>query len=352
MYKLLYVIDSAYTSEGDQKHPGRRNQVAEQLRGFVCDSIKVRDISPSTEVSTDSSIVAVFVHLTDVIEKDYKDLCTFLASVDAPIIAYSGGGTASGEEAKKKLQEKGIQNHWNWFFIQSKLDSPDDFGDYEWRELVNWLLNPSRTLDRGSLPAMISPARNVEYGLSLSLSLLCQGFLAQYALNPANCVHGVVNTKGCADVGSALKAMGWVNEDGSKPEIVKELERQRLTEAVDDGDSGCGEGNHDPSSNSDSELDFWQSPFECGKSLRQGLEVEFRSLRKNAQSKIQNGMLEWTDNATFPSRTAKLVEGIEKAGKTREAQGEVANNTKLFGENFVCVVARAYLELNILLEAA
>jgi hypothetical protein len=297
-------------------------------------STTVKEISPSTELTPNSNILAIFLHLTDVVEKHYSDLCTFLSKTAVPIIAYSGGGASSEQKIAEKLEKKGIENHENWVFIQSKLDSPNDFGDSEWRGLVDWLLNPSPASDSDSLPAMISPARSVEYGLSLSL--LCQGFLAQYALNPANCVNDAINTKGCADVRTALKSMGWVNEDGSKPEIVKELEHQRSTKSVDESQSERDEAKRDKSS-SNSELGFWQSPFDGGKSLREGLEEECGALRKIVESKIQNGTLEWPDDALLPTRINRLVNAI-KGGKVSDDQ-------------FVSVVARAYNDLSLLLEA-
>ena len=347
--KVLYVIDSAYTSEGDDDHPGRRNQVADRLRIMLDSSTTVQEMSPSTEMTPNSNILAIFVHLTDVVGKHYSDLCTFLSKTAAPIIAYSGGGVSSEQKIKEQLQKKGIENHKNWVFIQSKMDSPNDFEESEWRELVDWLINPSRPSHLYSLPGMISPARSVEYGIPFLI--LCRGFLIQYALKPANCVNGAVDAKGCTDFESALKVIGWVNEDGSKPEFVKKLERQRSAKFANDGESGSGEGNHDLSYNSDSELDCWQLPFKVGKSLRQGLEEECQSLRKNVQNKIQNETLDWLDNSTLPSRTAKLVEAIEKAIKAKETLAEAANNNKLFDEDFISVVSRAYLELNLLLEA-
>jgi hypothetical protein len=190
----------------------------------------------------------------------------------------------------------------------------------------------------------------------ISLAQLCQGYLAQYALK-SQTDGGAVDISGCADVDTALKAMGWVDEDGSKPEIVKELEHQRSTKSVDESESERDEAKSDKSSKSNSVLDFWRSPFE-GKSLRQGLEEECRSLRKNVQNKIQNGTLEWPDNATLPSRTAKLVEAIEKAVEAEKKANEMklsvaeSKNNPLFEQDFICLVAKAYLELNKLLEAA
>ena len=95
MIKVVYVIDSAYTREGDEGHPGRRNQVADRLRSMLGSSTKVQEMSPSTELIPNSNILAIFVHLTDVVEKHYSDLCTFLSKTSAPIIAYSGGGVSS-----------------------------------------------------------------------------------------------------------------------------------------------------------------------------------------------------------------------------------------------------------------
>lgn len=349
MAKVLYVIDSAYTCEGDDGHPGRRNQVAGRLRSMLGSSTTVQEMSPGTELTPNSNILAILVHLTDVVEKHYSDLCTFLSKTASPVIAYSGGGASSEQKIKEQLQKKGIENHKNWVFIQSKLDSSNDFGDSEWRGLVDWLLNQNRPLDRDSLPAMISPARSVEYGLSLSL--LCQGFLAHHALKPGNRPRGAIDTKEFNDVAAALRVMGWVNENGCNPEIVKELERKRSTDSAAADESRSDEGSHDPSFNSDSEVDFWRLPFDGGKSLRQGLEEECRSLRQNVQNKIQNGTLEWPDNATLPSRTAKLVEAIEKAIEAKKTLAEAATNNKFFDEDFICVVAQAYLDLNLLLEA-
>jgi len=333
--RVLYVVDSVFTYKDEKGPLGRRNQIAQKLLELIDGAIKVKDISPNTNVTDDSDVVAIFVHLTDIVEKDYKDLCKFLSMATAPIIAYSGGGASSEQKIKEQLMTKGIENHRNWFFVQSKLDSPNDFGDSEWNGLVDWLLNPSRPADRGNLPSMITPRRSVEYGVSLSL--LCQGFLAQYALKPANCFAVASDTKGCTDVCKSLQSMGWVNEDGSKPEIVRELERERLEEFVEQSESARDEVKSDKSTTSGSELDFWQSPFEGGKSLREGLEEECRSLRKNVESKIQNGTLEWPNNATLPTRINSLINTI-KDGKVSDDQ-------------FVSVVARAYNDLNLLLEA-
>ncbi len=184
----------------------------------------------------------------------------------------------------------------------------------------------------GDRPWFLDPPDSpAEY--SISLSLLCQGYLAHHAGSPENRGDAGIDTKGCANVGKALKTMGWVEDEAATV----------VSQTVKDFDLSPSESLLD--------ADFWRSLFE-GKSLRQGLEEECRSLRKNVQNKIQNGMLVWLDSATMPSQIGKLVEAIENATKKDEKREESANNKKLFDEDFICVVARAYLELNILLEAA
>lgn len=183
----------------------------------------------------------------------------------------------------------------------------------------------------GDRPRFLDPPDSpAEY--SISLSLLCQGYLAHHAGLPENRGDAGIDTKGCANVGKALKSMGWVEDEAATV----------VSQTVKDFDLSPSESLPD--------ADFWRSPFE-GKSLRQGLEEECRSLRQNVQNKIQNGTLEWPDNATLPSRTAKLVEAIEKAIEAKETLAGAATNNKLFDEDFICVVARAYLDLNLLLEA-
>jgi hypothetical protein len=159
---------------------------------------------------------------------------------------------------------------------------------------------------------------NVLNEFVISLSLLCQGFLAQYALN--NRANGCVNTKLCADVGKALKVMGWVEDEVA-------------TEASPTvRDLGLNPAESLP------EADFWRKPFEGEKSLRQGLVEECPVLREKVSSKIENKLLDWSEGATLPKRIDALVKAIE--------------NSQVAGGNFVCVVARAYLELNLLLEDA
>lgn len=214
-------------------------------------------------------------------------------------------------------------------------------------ELINYATHLRSALSTRPV-FLLSPSPSCDF--CACLSILCQGFLAQYALNPTNCVNHAINTKGCADVRTALKSMGWVNEDGSKPEIVKELEHQRSTKSVDESQSERDEAERDKSSISNSELDFWQSPFDVGKSLREGLEEECGAIRKIVESKIQNGTLVWPEDLTLPSRTAELVEAIEKANGEKLSKAEPKNNP-LFDQDFIYLVAKAYLELNILLEA-
>ena len=183
----------------------------------------------------------------------------------------------------------------------------------------------------GDRPRFLDPPDSpAEY--SISLSLLCQGYLAHHAGFSENRGNAGIDKKGCAYVGKALKSMGWVEDEAATV----------VSQTVKDFDLSPSESLPD--------ADFWRSPFE-GKSLRQGLEEECQSLRKNVQNKIQNETLDWLDNSTLPSRTAKLVEAIEKAIKAKETLAEAANNNKLFDEDFISVVSRAYLELNLLLEA-
>lgn len=177
--------------------------------------------------------------------------------------------------------------------------------------LVAWCLGGERPrfLDPPDAPA--------EY--SLSLSLLCQGYLAQYAGLPENQVGSSIDTKGCADVGKALMVMGWVEDEAAT----------KVSQTVED--LGLNPAESLP------EVDFWRTPFEGEKSLREGLEEECRSLRKNVHGKIQDGTIQWNDNEKLPKHTNELVAAIESGNVSQD--------------KFVCVVARAFLELNLLLKA-
>lgn len=265
------------------------------------------------------------------------------------VIGYTGGaGGLIHHDFIKEAESAGFTNLNHWYCINQEGVDSKAYDTNGIEEIVKWTIDQHRSYQ--DLPRLLRIPESE--GFQTSLSILCQGYLAHHALKSGNRLNGAIDTKEFNDVAAALKLMGWVNENGSNPEIVKELERERSACSADHGESRSDECNHDPSCNPESDLDFWQLPFEGGISLRQGLEREFRSLRKNVQDKIQKKMLEWPDSLKLPCQIEKLVKAIESATENDKAQEKSANNNKLFDGDFICVVARAYLELNILLEAA
>jgi hypothetical protein len=296
--RVVFVVDSVFTNAGDDGHPGRRNRIAEKLRSVLdCTTVKVIDFSPNAVMSSDLDLVAVFVHLTDVVEKGYIDLCDALSRVQVPIVAYSGGGVSADKSTKEKLTTKRIANLQHWFFVHKKLEDPDDYSDSAWHSLVNWILDPRRSTEEDSLPAIIALPRILEYGLALSI--LCQGFLADYALRNVS-DGGGVDVKGHSEIGMGLFKMGWVAD--AKAEKVSD-EVAALGLCSNDGVP---------------EIDFWTGPFEGGdKSLREGIQSE---LPKNQTS--------------IPSDVEALVKAIEEQRAPD-----------------VVVVAKAYDQISNLLEA-
>ena len=344
----------------------RRRMVVHSVRSAVgqeknlCISVPNNDDINDDDINDNATWIAI-VHKNDLFNSTYKNnsktiklgdsitpgIQTLLQKAEL-VIGYTGGaGGLIHRDFINEAESAGFTNLDHWYCINQEVHS-ETYNQEGIDEIIKWTIGQHRS--HKDLPRLLRIPESE--GFETSLPFLCQGFLANHALKLGNRLHGAFGTKEFSDVAAALKVMGWVNENGSNLEIVKELERERSAGSADDGESGSGECNHDPSCNPESDLDFWQLPFAGGISLRQGLEREFRSLRKNVQDKIQKGKLLWPDNATLPCRTAKLVEAIEKAIKAKETLAEAINNNKLFDDDFICVVARAYFELNILLKAA
>ena len=136
---------------------------------------------------------------------------------------------------------------------------------------------------------------------TLSLSLLCQGYLAQYALT--NKANGGVNINGCCDVGKALYAMGWVEDESAK----------KVSQAVNKLELDSEEPLQD--------IKFWTDPFEGGKSIRSGIQCE------------------------LPKSLPKIPDGVEDLVQAIEGKN-------ISDSHFVSLVSRAFLDLSQLLKAA
>jgi hypothetical protein len=111
-----------------------------------------------------------------------------------------------------------------------------------------------------------------------------------------------VDLKGQVDLGRALRAMGWVEDD----------EAEIVSRTMIDLDLDCEQ----PTPG----IAFWTDPFEGCKSLRDGMRCE------------------------LPKSKSKLLESVDDLVKAIE-ENNVSN------ESFVRIVAKAYLELNQILEA-
>jgi hypothetical protein len=233
------------------------------------------------------SSLVVLRHFRD---QDYlKDIGDFSSTV------YYGGNGANDRDAPN-------QRH---FAIQRPINSSDDsLTNTEAHELVVFLGDivgrpETEWPESADWPTVIRPSQFLEY--SASLSLLCQGYLAQYALN--NRTKRGVNLRGQVELGCALKIMGWVEDDAA--EIVS---RTMIDLDVDYGQPTPG-------------IAFWTDPFEGCKSLRDGMRSE------------------------LPKSKSKLLESVDDLVKAIE-ENDVST------ESFVLIVAKAYLTLSKLLEAA
>ena len=192
--------------------------------------------------------------------------------------------------------------------------------------ILSWCSSPD--INSASLPPILRHTYHVEY--LLALFILCQGYLAQYAILSKNRrSDGGIDINNWADVGTALKAMGWVTDVEAK--------------FVSDIASGLDLTPADSLPN----VDYWLSPFGGEASspndkkaqkegLRKGLKMECRSLREKVISKYNDKLQGCWSEDNLPTQIDSLVILIEKEDVS--------------GDDFVCAVARAYLELNLLLE--
>lgn len=218
------------------------------------------------------------------------------------VVAYTGGSGGLVEIGfKQEVKTSGLSSDpVNWFAINraivGNIDDPDE--EKGIKEIILWAQDPNRSYV--ALPRFLRHQQSFEY--TTSLSLLCQGYLAQYALNHRS-DGGGVDTKGYVHVGRALNVMGWVEDEAA----------EKVYQTVVDLDS-CAE---QPMPG----IAFWADPFEGSKSLRDGIQSE------------------------LPKSLSKLPDDIESLVKAIE-------DKNISEEPFVSTVAKAYLKLNELLEAA
>ncbi|MBX3421818.1 MAG: hypothetical protein KF752_09725 [Pirellulaceae bacterium] len=209
------------------------------------------------------------------------------------IVPYSGGGL----RAEDVNEDQTVVELGETCFISpiwGSVDSGESLSEEKWTGLV------LHAIDRKpAVPDFLQVRPVLE--IVPALSLLCQGYLAEYALK--NQIDGTVSTKGFVDVGKALKAMGWVDDELA----------EKVSQTVDN-------------LNFDSEkqtpnVAFWTEPFEGSKLLREGIRCE------------------------LPKSLTKLPDDIENLFKAIDER-------MVSDEDFVDTVAKAYLTLSKLLEAA
>jgi hypothetical protein len=183
-----------------------------------------------------------------------------------------------------------------WYGVNCKVES-SEYDNQGMKEIVEWAISQPRSND--ILPRLLQFHKSVVF--QVALSLLCQGNLGRHVLTNHNAVGGI-DTTGSPDLGKALKAMGWVEDETT----------MKVSQLVVDLNLSAKQLEPD--------ISFWTDPF-----------VGLNSLRGGIQSELPRSLLK------LPG-ICNLLNTIE--------QNKV--NTKGFKDT----VTRAYLELNILLETA
>jgi hypothetical protein len=273
----------------------RRESIVNKFKFLLKDSIPGLGIhahdsqrwigEPSVE-----NIFIVLVHWKNrgVLDGELKSVL----GVSTRLVPYSGGGLRIDEIEKDQI----FSSLAKICFVSPIWDSVragESLHEQIWAKLVHYAVKRLP-----EVPDFLQVRAVLEY--SSAISILCQGYLAQYAL--INKENGGVNINGFRDVGKALHVMGWAKDESAKTvsQAVNKLELDSEQPLKDSK--------------------FWTDPFEGGKSIRNGIQSELSK-----------------SHARIPDGIEALVKAIED---------------KNFADtNFVGVVAKAYLDLNQLLGA-
>jgi hypothetical protein len=201
-------------------------------------------------------------------------------------------------QLRREAAACGIDDVGRWHAINEMVET-DKIAAVKVRRLIEWAIGSRTSENDEDLPELV---RQTQVAVnSLALMILCQGYLAKYAMTVSLKRGG--HTEGCEAIATALRRMGWVEM----------VDVDNSTHIVSRRDSypevqlSC--------------VEYWSVPFQGGMSLRARLKSELG-----------------TAQAVLPESVLELVEAIEK------------NN--VLDEVFASAVARAYSELSQLLESA
>jgi hypothetical protein len=275
----------------------RRESIAKKLRALSISATQELGVHEHDSLSwtgespmKDACLVLVLVHWRNRGVLGSK-LRTLLQE-STRLVTYSGGGLRI-DEVENDETFSGLAKTCFVSPIWDSVRDGESVRDQVWGKLIQHAIER-----RPEVPDILRVRTALEF--SPALSLLCQGYLAQYALK--NRTDGGVNLRGHDDVGRALKGMGWVEDEAAEKvsQIVVDLNldsEQPMPETA-----------------------FWTDPFEGSRSLRDGIQRELPKTSLNLPDDIEN-----------------LVKAIEVKSVS--------------DEQFVSIVSKAYLKLNELLEA-
>lgn len=273
----------------------RRESIVNKLSFLLKDSmpgfgVHAHDSQSWIGEPSSGNIFLVLVHWKNrgVLDGELKSVL----SPSTRLVPYSGGGLQI-DEIEKDQTLSGLAKICFVSPIWDSVSTGESLDEQIWAKLIQHAVKRLQ-----EVPDFLQVRAVLEY--SSALSVLCQGYLAQYALT--NKENGGVNINGFRDVGKALHVMGWAEDESAKTvsQAVNKLELDSEQPLKDSK--------------------FWTDPFEGGKSIRNGLQSELSKSH------------------------ARIPEGIE-------ALVQVIEDKNFADTNFVSVVAKAYLDLNQLLEA-
>lgn len=229
------------------------------------------------------------------------------------VIGYTGGsGGLVHSTFLKEAEECGFTfDRQKWFVIGRSIEG-EESEEFGLREVMRWANSSDRSND--FFPDFLRHEPNFDY--LFTLSILCQGCLAQYAINHRT--GDSVECNGLTGVCDALYEMGWV------------VEKEATKLNPDVNRLGLATKRDLPG------INHWIGPFGDVESLRGKIEGEFATLQSDPDCNVckSEPSLLVTENKEKP----KLPEAIEVLLKSIE-DSVVSDN------NFVSVVAVAYLTL-------
>jgi len=294
----------------------RRTKIKATVQQYPAVSNVVAIRSAKDDVSQygfDSVPHIALVHKND-LEPDINGVFQIHDSVKSAIqsaeivVAYTGGSGGLFTPTLRGLAVEWLYpNSEHWYGVNCKVES-SEYDNQGMKEVVEWASSVSRSYEE--LPRLLSYTISAEF--QTALSILCQGYLAAEAMGNSRWTKYEPSD----DFSKALIGMGWAAANGDSLELSGNVVGLGLE--VQDDLAGIG---------------FWLEPFDPEKTR------DWKKVLERLRSQLKVEL-----KREIPEDISELLCAIEMAV---ESDGDAASSTIN-----PAIVARAYLELNILLEAA